>query len=159
MTFFDVLIIVLVVVGIVLVGMYYFSRKNMRRVIQAQDFVEQNRTTMQIFIIDKKQEKPTASNLPKGVYEQMPKSAKLRKANLVRAKIGPQIMTLMCDKPVYDVLPVKKTLKVDLAGIYIVSIPGMNLADKKNKTFSEKISAKMSSVVSGQEESGDKKKK
>lgn len=159
MTFFDVLIIVLVVVGIVLVGMYYFSRKNMRRVIQAQDFVEQNRTTMQIFIIDKKQEKPTASNLPKGVYEQMPKSAKLRKANLVRAKIGPQIMTLMCDKPVYDVLPVKKTIKVDLAGIYIVSIPGMNLADKKNKTFSEKISAKMSSVVSGQEESSDKKKK
>ncbi len=159
MTFFDVLIIVLIVVGIVLAGLYYLNRKNMRRVIQAQDFIDQNRTTMQIFIIDKKQEKPTATNLPKGVYEQMPKSARLRKANLIRAKIGPQIMTLMCDKPVYDVLPVKKSVKVDLAGIYIVSITGMNLADKKNKTFSEKISAKMSSMVSGKEDANTKQKK
>ncbi len=159
MTFFDVLIIILIIVAAALAGAYYLNKKNMRRMIQAQDFIDQNRMTMQIFVIDKKQEKPTAHNLPKGVYEQMPKTARMRKANLVKAKIGPQIMTLMCDKPVYEALPVKKSLKVDLAGIYIVSITGMNLADKKNKTFSEKISTKMNEMVSEQKESAPTKNK
>ena len=89
----------------------------MKKMIQAQDFIDQNRTTVQIFVIDKRQEKPSPSNMPKAVYEQMPKSAKIRKTNLVRAKVGPQIVTLMCDKPVYQVLPVKKNVKVDL-GVY-----------------------------------------
>lgn len=143
MTFSDVLIIIVVILALVLVGLYFLNKKSMRRMIQAQDFIEQNRTTMQIFIIDKKQEKPSPSNLPKAVYEQMPKTTKIRKANLVRAKVGPQVVTLMCDKPVYNVLPVKKSIKVDLAGMYIVSITGMNLDNKKKKTWSEKISASM----------------
>ncbi|MBR5816771.1 MAG: hypothetical protein IKY38_05030, partial [Anaerotignum sp.] len=64
-----------------------------------------------------------------------------KKAFLVRAKVGPQIVTLMCDKPVFDVMPVKKNVKVDLAGMYIVGITGMNLEDKKKKTFTEKLAA------------------
>ena len=67
--------------------------------------------------------------------------AKAKKAFLVRAKVGPQIVTLMCDKPVFEVMPVKKNVKVELAGMYIVGITGMNLEDKKKKTFSEKIAA------------------
>ena len=82
-----------------------------------------------------------SSGSPKAVYDQMPKTTRMRKTNLVRAKIGPQIVTLMCDNPVYEVLPVKKTVKVDIAGMYIVSIAGMNLEDKKKKTFTEKITA------------------
>ena len=65
----------------------------------------------------------------------------MRKTNMVRAKVGPQIVTLLCDKPVYNVLPVKKTLKVELAGMYIIGMTGLNLEDKKKKTFSEKMSA------------------
>ncbi len=154
----DILIIVLVLVAAVLAGLYYFNRKSMRRMIQAQEFIEQNRMTAQIFVIDKKQEKPSPTNLPKAVYEQMPKMAKARKANLVKAKVGPQIVTLMCDKPVYEVLPVKKTVKVDIAGMYIVSMTGLNLADKKKKTFTEKITAKLNSTMSAQTEEPKKKK-
>ena len=109
--------------------------------VQAQDYIDMNRMTVQIFVIDKRKEKPSANNLPKAVFDQMPKTAKMRKTNLVRAKVGPQIVTLMCDNNVYDVLPVKKNVKVDLAGMYIVSITGMNLDDKKKKSFSEKITA------------------
>lgn len=122
----------------------------MRRMIQAQDFIDQNRMTVQIFVIDKKQEKPSPTNLPKSVYEQMPKTTRMRKANLVKAKVGPQIVTLMCDKPVFEVLPVKKSIKVDLAGMYIITVTGMNLADKKKKTFSEKISASVSRTMEKQ---------
>ena len=135
----DILIIIIVVLALLCAGMYYLNKRGMKKMIQAQDFIDQNRTTVQIFVIDKRQEKPSPSNMPKAVYEQMPKSAKMRKTNLVRAKVGPQIVTLMCDKPVYQVMPVKKTVKVDLAGMYIVGITGMNLEDKKKKTLSEKF--------------------
>lgn len=118
--------------------------------IQAQEFIDQNKTTVQIFIIDKKMEKPTPSNMTKSVYEQLPKTARMRKMPIVKAKVGPQIVNLMCDKSVYAVLPVKKNVKVELAGIYIVKIHGMNLADKKKKTFSEKVSLKMDGAMQNQ---------
>ena len=148
MNFSDVIIIITVLVVAILVGLFIFNKKNMRKMIQSQEFIEQNRMTTQIFVIDKKQEKPSATNLPKAIYEQLPKSAKMRKSNLVRAKVGPQIVTLMCDKPIYNVLSVKKTTKVDIAGIYIVSIAGMNLENKKNKTISEKLSTSVSRNMS-----------
>lgn len=141
MNFSDALIIIIVILALILAGLYFLNKKSMRRMIQAQDFIEQNRTTVQIFIIDKKQEKPSPTNLPKAVYEQMPKTARMRKTNMVRAKVGPQIVTLLCDKPVYNVLPVKKTVRVELAGMYIIGMTGLNLEDKKKKTFSEKMSA------------------
>ena len=59
---------------------------------------------------------------------------------IVKAKVGPQILTLMCDKNIYDVLAVKKTVKVELAGIYISKIVGMNIEDKKKKSFGQKVS-------------------
>ncbi len=154
--FSDVLIIILVILVLLAVGMYFLNKRGMKRMIQAQDFIDQNRMTVQIFIIDKKQEKPSPSNMPKAVYEQMPKTAKMRKTNLVRAKVGPQIVTLMCDKPVYNVLPVKKSIKVDIAGMYIVGVTGMNLEDKKKKTLSEKMTASVNRTM--EKQSGKNKK-
>ena len=59
---------------------------------------------------------------------------------IVKAKVGPQITTLMCDKNIYNNLPVKKTVKVELAGVYISNIIGLNLEAKRNKTWREKLS-------------------
>ena len=137
----DIIIIVIIALAVALFFAYRANRKAMGQMIQAQDFIDANRQTVQIFVIDKKNEKPSASNMPKAVYDQLPKKAKAKKAYLIRAKVGPQIVTLMCDKPVYNVMPVKKNVKVDLAGMYIISITGMNLEDKKKKTFGEKIAA------------------
>ena len=137
----DIMIIIIVLLAIGIFFAYRMNRKAMGQMIQAQDFIDANRQTVQIFVIDKRNEKPSASNMPKAVFEQLPKKAKARKAFLVRAKVGPQIVTLMCDKPVYNVMPVKKNVKVELAGMYIVGITGMNLEDKKKKTFGEKIAA------------------
>ena len=76
MNFSDVLIIIVIVLALILAGLYYLNKKSMRRMIQAQDFIDQNRTTVQIFVIDKKQEKPSPTNLPKVVYEQMSKASR-----------------------------------------------------------------------------------
>lgn len=156
LTVSDVLIIVAVIVGIAVVALYMFNKKSTRRMIQAQDFIDQNRMTTQIFVIDKRQEKPTVNNLPKAVVEQMPRYAKMRKVNLVRAKVGPQIVTLLCDKPVYNALTAKKTVKVDIAGLYIVGIIGLNLENKKDKTFTEKMSVRTSQMQEKQTKNAKK---
>ena len=143
MQLLDVLFILIIVLAVVLGLLYYFNRKNMKKVTQAQDFIEQNKISTQIFVIDKKMEKPTPSNVTKAVYDQLPKTAKIRKMPLVKAKVGPQIVNLMCDKSVFEIMPMKKNVKVELAGIYIVKIQGTNLANKKKNTFGEKMSLKM----------------
>ena len=107
---FDILFIVLIIIIIALAVLYYFNRKNMGKMVQAQDFIEQNKVLTQIFVIDKKMEKPSPTNMTKAVYEQMPKTAKMRKMPLVKAKVGPQIVNLMCDKSVFEIIPVKKNV-------------------------------------------------
>ena len=154
----DILIIIIVLLAVGIFFAYRANRKAMGQMIQAQDFIDANRQTVQIFVIDKKNEKPSASNMPKAVFEQLPKKAKAKKAFLVRAKVGPQIVTLMCDKPVFNVMPVKKNVKVELAGMYIVGIVGMNLEDKKKKTWGEKMAASVNRTMQKESKKAKEKK-
>ncbi|MBS4959825.1 MAG: hypothetical protein KHZ62_03270 [Clostridiales bacterium] len=139
MSFADILLIVTLLLVIALAGMYFYQRKNYKKIAEAREFVENNKQVTSIFIIDKKWERPTEKNLPRMIYDKLPRSAKIRKMSIVKAKVGPQIATLICDKNIYDALTPKKTVKVELSGIYIVNIVGMNLADKKKKTIGEKL--------------------
>ena len=41
---------------------------------------------------------------------------------IVKAKVGPRIMTLACDAQVFELLPVKKEVKVVVSGIYITDV-------------------------------------
>ena len=140
MTFGDIVIIISVIVVIIIALMYHFGKKNYAKNLEAQSFINQYKTVTPILVIDKRFEKPSPQNLPKYIYEKLPKTSHIRKMPIVKAKVGPQITTLLCDKNVYDVLPSKKTIKVELAGIYISRVIGMNLEDKKKKTFREKVS-------------------
>ena len=136
----DILIIVSVIIAIALGVMVYIGKKNYAKNLEAQSFINQYKMVTPILIIDKKFERPTQENLPKNIYEKLPKSAKLHKMAIVKAKVGPQITTLMCDKTIYDALIPKKTIKVELAGIYISSIIGLDLESKRKKTWREKAS-------------------
>ena len=115
-----------------------------------QDMINRSKQTTTIFVIDKKKTKITEVNMPKIVTEQMPKIYKFLKLYFVQAKIGPQIMTLICDKKVFNAITVKKNVKVELAGIYIVSVVGMKTDKelkeiKKAKKQKEKEAKKSSS--------------
>ncbi|MDD5946046.1 MAG: hypothetical protein PUD43_10065 [Clostridia bacterium] len=140
MSISDIFIIVAVVVVIVLFILYRVSSKNYKRAIEADDFIKANKQVASIYIIDKKYAKPTEKDLNKQIYDQLTPSAKRHKLCMVKAKVGPQIFTLITDKNVYDVLTPKKTVKVELSGLYIVSVVGVNLQDKKKKTWREKLS-------------------
>ena len=121
----DILIIAFVVIAVLVAVMFFLNRWASRRMVEQQSLVERTKQPASIYVIDKKKDRIQNTNLPKAVMEQVPRWNKLIKMYFVKAKIGPQIMTLMCDKEVFNALPLKKTVKVDLAGIYIVSMKGM----------------------------------
>ena len=77
---------------------------------------------MSMLVIDKKKMKLKDANLPKMVLEQTPKYLRGSKMPIVKAKIGPRIMTLMADPKVFDQLPVKAEVKAEVSGIYITGI-------------------------------------
>lgn len=84
--------------------------------------MEAMKQTVSMLIIDKKKLKIKESGLPQVVIDQTPKYMRLTKYPIVKAKVGPRIMTLVADKPVWDILPVKQEVKVELSGIYITAI-------------------------------------
>ena len=121
----DAMILVAIVVVIIFVVLYFLNKWAGRRMADQQDMVERHKQSATIYVIDKKKDKLTNANLPKAMADQVPRMGRIMKMPLVKAKIGPQIMTLVCDKAVYAALPVKKSVTVELAGAYIVSMKGM----------------------------------
>ena len=59
------------------------------------------------------------------VIDQTPKLMRRSKLPIVKAKIGPKIMTLVADEAIFDLIPVKKEIKADVSGIYIVGVRGL----------------------------------
>ena len=75
-----------------------------------------------VLIVDKKMMKikdAVAAGLPEEVSAQTPVFMKLAKLPVVKAKVGPRVMTLMADPTVFQQLPVKKECKVAISGLYI----------------------------------------
>lgn len=104
-------------------GTFIFFKKRMqKKATEQQDLVDKHKVTVSILVLEKRMDKITNANLPKSVVDQIPKIYKLKKIPIVKAKIGPQVMDLLCDEKVYDKLPEKKTVMVELAGIFIAGI-------------------------------------
>ena len=52
-----------------------------------------------------------------------------RKVPIVKAKIGPRIMSLICEDKIFDLIPVKKEIRATISGIYIMGVKGRNVLD------------------------------
>jgi hypothetical protein len=96
-----------------------------------------------MLVIDKKRLKLTESGLPQVVIDQTPKYLRRSKLPIVKAKIGPKIMTLIADEKVFEQIPVKKECKVVLSGMYITAIKsargGLEQPAPKKKGFFSKF--------------------
>lgn len=79
-----------------------------------------------MLIIDKKRMKIKESGLPQAVIDQTPKALRGSKMPIVKAKIGPQIMSLICDEKIFEDVPVKKEVKAAVSGIYILEVKGLH---------------------------------
>lgn len=144
-TFLNVLLIILAILVVLLVALYFFGRKAQKKQALQQEQIEASKQTVSMLVIDKKKMRMTESGLPQMVIDQTPKLMRRSKLPIVKAKVGPRVMTLVCDANIFDMVPVKKEVKATVSGIYITEVRGVRgplEAAPKKKGFMAKLRAK-----------------
>lgn len=139
-TFLNILLIILVIAAIVLAVLYFLGRKMEKRQVEQQQMLEAAAQTVSMLVIDKKKMKVKEAGLPKIVSDQTPWYMSWAKVPVVKAKVGPKVMTLIAEESVFAVLPIKTEVKVVVSGIYITAIKSVRggsipAAPKKNGFF------------------------
>lgn len=135
--------IVFAVLALILVGLYFWGRKMQKKYDEQQQMISDNKQAVTLFVIDKKKDKLENLKLPKQMKTDLPWMYKRRKMPVVIAKIGPQIQTLLCDGKVFDSIPTKKQIRVELAGLLIVNVVSGKLPDTKKKGMVAKMREKI----------------
>lgn len=141
------LIVVAVLLGI-LAALYFVGNKMQKKQMSQKEQMQEAAQQTSMLIIDKKMMKLKDAGLPKVVLEQTPKRFRNAKMPIVKAKIGPQIINLICDDGIFDDLPTKGEVKAMVSGIYITevkSIRGKKKAaqeEPKKKSFGAKMRKK-----------------
>lgn len=133
---------------LILIVILYFVGKKMQKKQEEQDaMMEANKQTVSMLIIDKKRMKLKDSGLPAMVIEQTPKIMRRAKLPIVKAKVGPQIMTLVSDEKIFESIPVKKEVKAVVSGIYIIGVKGLHgkieAPEPKKKGFFKRLGDKI----------------
>lgn len=122
--------IVLIVVAVVLIALiavlYFLGKKAQKKQAEQQEMLEANKQTVSMLIIDKKRMKLRDAGLPQMVVDQTPKAMRGTRLPIVKAKVGPQIMSLICDEKIFDSVPVKKEVKAVVSGIYVLGVKGLH---------------------------------
>lgn len=147
------LIVILVVLIAGIVALYIYGSRLQKKQEAAQEQMQAGAQTVSMLVIDKKRMKLKEAGLPPIVLEQTPKYLRGSKVPIVKAKIGPKIMTLMCEEKVFEVIPVKKEAKVVMNGIYIMEIKGARggLEERKEKKgFFKRMKDKVSNKEGSQ---------
>ena len=137
-----VLLVIAVIVAAVLIGFWFAGRRIQSNQLESQKLIEQVSQVVSILVIDKKRMRIKDAPLPKQVYENTPFYAKLAKIGVVKAKIGPKVVNLICDGRVYSQLPVKAECKIKLSGLYITEIIKGAVLDEKTLQKRQKANAK-----------------
>ncbi len=137
-----VLLIVLAVLALILVALIFIGKKAEKKQAEQQEAMDAVKQTVSMLIIDKKKMKLKDAGLPDVVLQQTPWYLKGSKVPIIKAKVGPQIMSFIADVKVYDIAPVKKEVKATVSGLYITEMKGIRgsitpAAAKKKSKFAE----------------------
>lgn len=121
--------IVLLVILLVLIGatiaLYFMGKKAQKKKEEQDAQMAAIAQTVPMLIIDKKRMKIKDSGLPQAVIDQTPKMMRWSKLPVVKAKVGPKVMSLIADESIFDLIPVKKEVKATVSGIYITKVTGV----------------------------------
>jgi hypothetical protein len=143
-------IIMVVIVGL-FIALYIFGNKMQKQQLAQREQLQAAAQPANLFIIDKKIMPMKDAKLPKAVMDQAPKRYQKAKIPVVKAKVGPQVMTLICDEGIFDDVPKHGEVKAMLSGIYIISVRAVHKQTRKateeeastrKKTFREKMLGK-----------------
>lgn len=134
-----VLLCILAVLIIAIIVLYFLGKKAQKKQSEQQAQIEANKQAVTMLIIDKKRMRMKESGLPQFVIDQTPKYLRRSKLPIVKAKVGPQMMSLVCDEKIFDSVPVKKEVKAWVSGIYIIGVKGLHgkpvQTEQKKKGF------------------------
>ena len=139
-------IVLLVLLALLIIGvvvLYFLGKRLQKKQEKQQEQIAAAAQSVSMLIIDKKRMKIKDSGLPQMVIDQTPKLMRNSKMPIIKAKVGPQIMSLICDEKIFDNVPVKKEVKAVVSGIYVLDVRGLHgKAEKKpekKKGFFKKL--------------------
>ena len=141
MEWWQILIIVLAAVAAVIIILYILGKRAKKKQEAQQEQIEASKQTLSMLIIDKKKLRIKDSGLPQMVIDQTPKLMRRTKLPVVKAKVGPKIMTFIAEASVYEIIPVKKEIKATVSGLYIIGAKGIRGSLEPPKSKKKKESA------------------
>ena len=122
-------LIVLIVIAVILVAAFIvltiLGKKAQKKKEEQDAQVAAAAQTVTMLIIDKKRMKLKDAGLPQQIMDQTSKFMRRAKLPIVKAKVGPRVMSLIADEQIFDEIPVKKEVKASVSGIYITSVRGI----------------------------------
>lgn len=120
-TFWIVLGVIAVLLVIALIVLYFLGKRLQKKQDEQQKAMDEVAQQINLYIIDAKRMKAVDANLPKIVTEQIPKYMKRAKLPIVKAKVGPRVMSLICDAKVFETIAPKQEVKATVSGLYITA--------------------------------------
>lgn len=116
-------LLVIVIIGLIV--LYFLGRKQQKKVEEQEEQLKAAAQNVTMLVIDKKRIKLKEAGFPDIVVENTPKYLRGSKVPVVKVKVGPKIMNLMCDDKIFPLVPVKKEVKAVVSGIYITEVKGI----------------------------------
>lgn len=110
---------------VAIIALYFVGKKAQKKKEEQDAQIAASSQTISMLIIDKKKMRLKDAGLPAAVLEQTPKMLRRSKMPIVKAKVGPKVMTLICDAQIYDSIPTKKEVKAVVSGLYITGVKGL----------------------------------
>lgn len=140
--------VILGIVTVTLIVFYFLGRRMQKRQDAQNEQIAQSAQQISMFIIDKKVMRIKDAGLPDIVMQQSNWFTKRAKVPVIRAKVGPQVMNLICDNAIFDTVPVKKEVKATVSGIYVTGVKGIHgklpAPEQKKKGFFARLSQRIS---------------
>ncbi len=124
-TFTTVLLVILVILIIACIVLYFLGKKAQKKQEAQKEQLDAVKQTVSMLVIDKGRVRLRDAGFPPIVLENTPKYLRRSKVPVVKAKVGPKVMTLMCDAEIFPLIPVKKEVKATVSGIYITGVKGL----------------------------------
>ena len=134
-----ILLVILVILIGVLIALYFTGKRMQKKQAENQAQIDAMKQPATILVIDKKMMKLKDSGLPEAVTSQANFLMRRQKMPMVKAKVGPRVMTLIAQDTAFEQLPVKTEARVVVSGLYITEVKsvrgGIPPVPKKKKGF------------------------
>lgn len=143
-----VLLVILVILIIAVIVLYFMGKKAQKKQEETQAQIDAAKQIATLLVIDKKRLPLKESGLPQMAIDQTPFFAKRQKVPIVLARDDrdKQTRRFIADEKVFDLIPLKKKIKAEVSGLYIVGVKGLHTSleakPEKKKGFFAKLRGK-----------------